>query len=112
MPICGRSARTHDPYAECMVDSLWERQSSRPCEDCRGLVVVGMEPAEPEDHGGSRVVDGVPMNECDWCTNLDCPSNHALRGLHRVGVNQYVCSGCDRTLTGTMMSIFAHRRTH
>ncbi len=50
--------------------------------------------AEPDEPGGPRE---VPVH---WCPNLDCPSNHALRGLVRVGVNLYVCEVCGEQLSG------------
>ncbi len=48
----------------------------------------------------------------EWCPNLECPSNHVLKGLTRVGVNHYVCTVCAASLTGPMSSVFSHRRTH
>ena len=95
-----------------LVRSL-ERSTVRPCEDCGGLVVEGLEPVDPADEVGDVVVvHGLAMVGSDWCTNLDCPSNHAVRGLHRVGVNQYACKTCSESLTGPVMSILAHLRAH
>jgi len=87
-----------------------ERQTDRPCEDCGAVVLTGQEPvtagAEHEPvAAGKRTVGS------EWCTNLDCPSNH-LRGLWRVGVNDYVCEQCGAALRTPMEQVFAHRRTH
>ena len=45
---------------------------------------------EPDEPGGAREV------AVHWCPNHDCPSNHALPGLVRVGVHLYVCESTAR----------------
>jgi hypothetical protein len=88
-----------------------EQPTDRPCEDCGGSVVVGQEPvtadAEPE-----LTAAGVWTVGSDWCANLDCPSNHVLSGLVRVGVNDYVCEACGESLRTPVDGVFAHRRSH
>lgn len=83
-----------------------------PCEDCGGFVVEGLEPGDPADESLDVVVQGVPMVSSEWCTDLDCPSNHAVPGLHRVDVNRHICKVCRETPTGPIRSVLAHRQTH
>lgn len=94
-----------------MSDAV-ERPTGRPCEDCSGLVVVGLEPIDPALEDPEVVASGVTTVGSEWCTNLDCPSNHALRGLHRVGVNIYVCKVCREELRGPITFIVGHRAAH
>lgn len=74
-------------------------------------MVTGQEPitaaSEPE-----LAATGVWTAASEWCTNLACPSNHVLRGLTRVGVNDYICEWCDEALRTPMAFVFAHRRAH
>lgn len=83
----------------------------RPCEDCGAVVVSGLERIAP---GAEPELDALGVIEVgsEWCTNLDCPSNHVQRGLKRVGVNEYVCTNCGETLRTPMSAVFAHRRKH
>lgn len=96
--------------------------TDRPCEDCGEVVVAGLEPIDPTLSDRYEVATGVTVvgsdhvdilvQQVEWCTNLDCPSNHLPPGLHRVGVNRYVCNVCGDVLTGPIGTILAHRRTH
>jgi hypothetical protein len=86
-------------------------QPTAPCEDCGGMVIVGPEPLGHDDNWDG-LLSGQTEQLVDFCTNLDCPSNHALRGLTRVEVNRYICIACGVELKGPMSSVFAHRRTH
>ena len=76
------------------------------------MVVVGLEPIDPALEDPEVVASGVTTVGSEWCTNLDCPSNHALRGLHRVGVNIYVCKVCREELRGPITVIVGHRAAH
>jgi hypothetical protein len=89
-----------------------ERPTGRPCEDCGALVVEGPEPLAPANDNAGTMHTGVLMVRSEWCTAPNCPSNHALAGLHRVGVNRYVCTVCRDVLTGPMSSILDHQRAH
>lgn len=89
-----------------------ERATDRPCEDCGGPVVEGREPIDPAHEDPDVVAIGATTVGSEWCANLDCPSNHRPRGLHRVGVNQYVGKVCSEVLTGRMSAILDHRETH
>lgn len=89
-----------------------ERPTGLPCEDCGGLVVVGLEPIDPAMEDPDVVASGVTSVGSEWCTNLDCPSNHVLQGLHRVGVSDYVCKVCGEQLVAPISAVFAHRRSH
>lgn len=73
-------------------------------------MVVGQEPVTAEEEP-ELVSDGIWTAGSEWCTNLECPSNH-LKGLHRVGVNDYVCLDCAETLRTPIGQVFAHRRDH
>lgn len=73
------------------------------CEDCGSQVVSGLEPFDDEADAGGR---------SEWCTNLECSSNHVLRGLHRLGVNEYLCLECNEVLRTPMSQVFAHLRAH
>lgn len=88
-----------------------EQPTDRPCEDCGGVVVAGLEPitgtGDPD-----VIATGVFVVGSEWCTILDCPSNHAVAGLRRVGVNGYTCEVCGKALRTPMSEVFAHRRTH
>lgn len=85
--------------------------TDRSCEDCGGLVVVGQEPVTAETEPG-LVASGVWTVGSEWCTNLDCTSNHALSGLTRVGVNDYLCAVCGQALHTPISQVVAHRRSH
>lgn len=61
---------------------------------------------------GELEAKGLTAAASDWCTNLDCPSNHVLRGLTRVGVNDYICTVCGEALRTPMSAVRAHRATH
>lgn len=87
------------------------KPTSTPCEDCGGLVVSGIEPISPEDEP-ELVAAGETSVGSEWCTNLECPSNHVLPGLWRLGVNTYRCTDCGQDLTTPIGAVFAHRRTH
>jgi hypothetical protein len=108
--------RTHDACPDVgptvvVVSDAEEHPTDRPCEDCGGVVVVGQEPitaaSEPE-----LAAAGVWVTGSEWCSNLDCPSNHVLPGLTRVGVNDYICEVCNEALRTPIGLVFAHRRTH
>ena len=88
-----------------------DQPTDRPCEDCGGVVVSGLEPVAP-DEDPELAAEGLSVVESDWCTNLDCPSNHILRGLTRVGVNDYICTVCGEALRTPMSAVRAHRATH
>ena len=89
-----------------------EQTTDRPCEDCGGLVVSGLEPFAPGDDPEIET-EGLTAAWSEWCTNLDCPTNHVLRGLTRVGVNDYICTIFRGEVLRTPMSaIRAHRATH
>lgn len=81
-----------------------------PCEDCGGLVISGLEPFAPGDDPELEA-EGLTGYGSDWCTNLDCPSNH-LMGLARVGVNDYICAVCGEALRTPFRAVLAHRATH
>jgi hypothetical protein len=82
-----------------------------PCEDCGGLVVSGLEPFAPSDDP-TLEAEGLTAARSEWCTNLDCPSNHVLRGLTRVGVNDYICTVCGEALRTPISAVRAHGATH
>ncbi|GAB3025482.1 hypothetical protein GCM10011376_11550 [Nocardioides flavus (ex Wang et al. 2016)] len=82
-----------------------------PCEDCGGTVISGPEPFAPGDDPEPEA-DGRSKAWSDWCTNLECSSNHVLSGLTRVGVNDYVCTVCGTSLRTPMSAVLAHRATH
>ena len=88
-----------------------ERPTDRPCEDCGGLVISGLEPVAPGDDPELEA-EGLTAAESDWCTNLDCPSNYALKSLTRVGVNDYICRVCGEALRTPMSAVRAHTATH
>ena len=88
-----------------------DQPPDRPCEDCGGVVVAGLEPIADTDDL-ELTATGVSVVGSEWCTNLDCPSNHAVTGLWRVGVNDYTCKACGEALRTPMSEVFAHRRTH
>lgn len=83
----------------------------RPCDDCGGVVVSGHEPTTAADKP-ELAAAGETVVGSEWCTNLGCPSNHVLRGLTRVGVNDYLCEECGEALRTPISLVFAHRRTH
>lgn len=56
--------------------------------------------------------EGLAVQGSEWCMNFDCTSNHVVRGLRRVGVNDYICNICGEALRTPMSAVFAHRRTH
>ena len=87
------------------------RSTGRVCEDCGGLVIAGREPIDEAREDSEVVATGVTTMGSEWCTNLDCSSND-LGGLHRIGVNRYLCDACGNVLAGPTSSVFAHRRTH
>ena len=94
-----------------IVPGADEQPTGQPCEACGSVVVTGQEPitaaSEPE-----LAASGVWVTGSEWCTNLDCPSNHVLLGLIRVGVNHYICAVCDEALRTPIDLVFAHRRMH
>lgn len=96
----------------CDMSAAAERPTGRPCEDCGGLVVAGLEPIDPALEDPEVVASGISSVGSEWCTNLDCPSNHALRGLHRVGDSIYLCNVCHEELRGPVSVVLAHRRSH
>ena len=51
-------------------------ESPQPCEDCGGRVVAGPEPVAV----GAIDSEGSPTQLVDFCTHLDCPTNHVLAG--------------------------------
>lgn len=71
-----------------------------------------MEPIDPVLEDPEVVASGVTAVGSEWCTNLGCPSNHALPGLQRVGVNHYLCNVCHEDLRGPISAVLAHRRMH
>ena len=90
-----------------MLDSI-ETPIDRTCEDCGGLVVSAPEPFAPGDDPELEA-EGQTAAVSEWCTNLDCPSNHALKGLTRAGVNDYICTVCGEALRTPMSAVRAHR---
>ena len=76
------------------------------------MVVVGTEPIDPVVEDPEVVASGATSVTSEWCTNLECPSNHALRGLHRVGVSAYLCEVCGEELRGPISDVLGHRGTH
>ena len=70
-----------------------------------------MEPNSPEV-GIEAWEQGETEVGVEWCPNLDCDSNYALRPFRRTGVNSYVCTICDLVLNGPTSTILAHRGTH
>ena len=117
LPHCARAQASlpcgvqPNDYRDAMPEAV-ERATDRPCEDCGAQVIAGQEPIDPAFEDPDVVATGVTMVGSEWCTNLDCPSNHRPRGLHRVGVNRYICDVCNEVLAGRMSAILAHRRTH
>jgi hypothetical protein len=85
--------------------------TDRPCEDCGAVVVAGLEPLTASDDP-ELTATGVSAVGSEWCTNLDCRSNHAVPGLWRIGVNDYTCKVCGEALRTPMSEVVAHRRTH
>lgn len=83
----------------------------QPCEECGTPLESGVEPNSPQDDVEAWQAGETEIG-VDWCRNLDCPSNHVLKGLTRLGLNRYVCTVCGIELTGPMSAIFAHARTH
>lgn len=82
----------------------------RPCDDCGTPLETGLEPVSPDDEDCEP---GRTHISVDWCPDPDCPSNHALRGLTRLGPNLYVCAVCAAELSGPMRTVvFDHRRSH
>ena len=73
------------------------------------MVVAGLEPFAVDDL--ELTPTEVPEAASEWCTNLDCPSNHAVRGLWRVGVNDYRCKVCGDLLRTPMSAVLAPRKT-
>lgn len=88
-----------------------ERRTDRPCEDCGGVVVAGLEPVTTSDDC-ELTATGVSVVGSEWCVNLGCPSNHVMPGLWRVGVNDYRCKVCGECLRTPMSQVLAHRQTH
>ncbi len=62
----------------------------------RGLV-SGLEPFAPGDDPVLEA-EGLTAAGSEWCTNLECPTNHVLRSLIRVGVNDSACKVCFAAL--------------
>ena len=101
------------PTADTRLEGVREADTfprDLPCEDCGGLVVSGLEPFAPGDDPALEA-EGLTVAGSDWCTNLDCPSNH-IRGLARVGVNDYICTVCGEALRTPFSAVRAHRATH
>lgn len=114
MPRSARSCREIRAYAGptvAVVPRADEKPMDRPCEDCGGLVVSGLEAFAPGDDP-ELDAEGSTTAWSEWCTNLDCPSNHVLRGLTRVGVNDYICAVCGEALRTPMSAVLAHRAAH
>ena len=88
-----------------------EQSTDRPCEECGGVVIVGLEP-HTADSDSELAATGATTIGSDWCTNVACPSNHAVPGVWRTGVNDYSCKVCGMKLTTPMRDVLAHRRTH
>ena len=88
-----------------------EKSTNRPCEECGGVVIAGREPITV-DSDPELAATGATTVGSEWCTNLDCPSNHAVPGLARIGVNDYTCKVCGMNLTTPTRDVLAHRRTH
>jgi hypothetical protein len=116
MPLFARGGSARDwlstapDYGVIVLDSD-EVPIDRPCEDCGGLVLSGLEPFAPGDDPELEA-EGLTAAGSEWCTNLDCPSNHVLRGLTRVGVNDYICTVCGEALRAPMSAVRAHRAMH
>lgn len=94
-----------------MVFNSEEVPVERPCEDCGGLVVSGIEPFAPGDDLELEA-EGLTAAGSEWCTSLECASNQVLDGLTRVGVNDYICTVCGEALRTPFSAVRAHRRTH
>lgn len=87
-----------------------------PCPDCGSLVVSGLEPLDGDD-GDDGDIQARQLVEhryerSEWCTDLECPSNHTVAGMQRVGVNDYTCSACGDRLHAPMSRVLSHRRRH
>lgn len=84
-----------------------------PCEDCGWRVITGLEPCEyGDDEPSVAGVETTRSEWSEWCTNLKCLSNNVIDGLHRVGVNDYLCLECNETLWTPMSEVFAQVRAH
>ena len=87
------------------------RATGRPCEDCGGVVVAGLEPITAADDP-ELAATGLTEVGNDWCTDPACRSNHVQPGLRRTGVDEYTCTLCGQVLRTPMSEIRAHRRSH
>ncbi|WP_191280870.1 hypothetical protein [Nocardioides flavus (ex Wang et al. 2016)] len=93
-----------------MARSL-HQPADRPCEDCGGVVIAGLEPVTAVDDPELTAAGHFEVGS-QWCTNMDCPSNHVVPGVTRVGVNDYTCQVCGEALRTPMSNVYAHRREH
>ena len=75
------------------------------------MVVSGLEPITAADDP-ELTATGLTEFGSDWCTDLDCPSNHVQPGLRRTGVNDYICTLCGQALRTPMSAVRAHLRSH
>lgn len=98
--VCLGPSGDHLPVG---VSRVWLMvEGERGCEECGSVLQVGVELL----HGSAESV-GV-----DWCPNLQCPSNAALRGFLRVGVRSYRCLVCDAVIEAYIDDVVTHRREH
>ncbi len=85
------------------------RAVERPCEECGGRVVAGLEPFG-RDLGEQST--GPSSEWSEWCTTPSCPSNFAVRGFQRVGVNDHLCLTCQAHVQTPFPEVVEHRRAH
>jgi len=57
------------------------------------VVIAGLEPVTSVDDPELTAVE-LAETASEWCTNLHCPSNHAVPGVWRTGINDYTCKVC------------------
>jgi DNA-directed RNA polymerase subunit RPC12/RpoP len=86
-------------------------QGPQPCAECGTILVKGPEPLDP-DANAADWETGQRYQLVEWCPNLDCPSNHVLKGLRQVGANRYLCTTCGEEIGGSSKNYLGHRRTH
>ena len=76
--------------------------TARACEEC----------GNAQQSGVQFVHDSSEGVRVDWCPNLDCPSNTALRGLLRTGPRTYKCLACSGVVEAYLGDVLGHRRSH
>lgn len=90
----------HRRYSLISSDLKAER-----CADCGKPMLYDLEPFQEDEFGC-----GTSLELSHWCSDLSCPSNSAVDGLLRVGVNEYRCLGCGARLRTPMTRVVAHLR--